>query len=205
MDVEYLIRKKDDKATIFTEDEYFPPLGYLIETTILETSNHSVPICRLIPKNATNSKVIIYAHGNASDMSDSLAFVEKMASLLRMQYIIFDYTGYGESRVFQVGEEIIKDDLEIVLAWLTKNTKLSDIILWGFSLGSFPVVVNASKYKVGGVILQCPIASVSCLFHEKLHPEMSFKDDHFANIDHMAGIKSKIMILHSSGDEIIPF
>lgn len=55
--------------------------------------------------------------------------------------------------------------MEIVLAWLSEKIKLQEIVLWGFSLGTFPVVVTASKYKVGGVILQCPIASVNCLFH----------------------------------------
>ena len=38
---------------------------------------------------------------------------------------------------------------------------LSSIILWGFSLGSFPTITNASKYSVGGVILQSPLASIS--------------------------------------------
>ncbi len=56
--------------------------------------------------------------------------------------------------------------MEIVLAWLTERVKISDVILWGFSLGTYPVVYNAAKYPVSAVILQCPIASISCLFHK---------------------------------------
>jgi hypothetical protein len=58
--------------------------------------------------------------------------------------------------------------MEIVLAWI--NKPLNQIILWGFSLGSYPVLSAAAKYPVKGVILQCPIASVACFFKEELNP-----------------------------------
>lgn len=108
-------------------------------------------------------------------MSDSLAFVERLSQFVEAHYVIFDYTGYGESRVRDVGEEIICRDLEIVLAWVTETVKLSEIILWGFSLGTYPAMVVASKYPLCALVLQCPIASVSCLFHTELQPEMKFK------------------------------
>lgn len=37
-------------------------------------------------------------------MADSLNFIERMAMLLHTEYVVFDYTGYGESRVLEVGE-----------------------------------------------------------------------------------------------------
>lgn len=118
--------------------------------------------------------VIIYAHGNSSDMSNSLMFVEGLSSHIDATYVIFDYSGYGESRVADVGEEIICKDLDIVLAWVTEFVSLKNVILWGFSLGTYPIVNAASKYEFGGVILQCPIASISCIFYEELHAEMEF-------------------------------
>jgi len=51
-----------------------------------------------------------------------------------------------------------------------------------------------------GTVLQCPIASVSCLFYKELQADMKFKEDFFANIDHIADIKNKMIIIHSSGD-----
>lgn len=70
-----------------------------------------MPIARLIPKTRNNNCTIVYAHGNASDMTDSLAFVEMLSQLIQAEYVIFDYTGYGESRVPEVGEEIICKDM----------------------------------------------------------------------------------------------
>ena len=49
-----------------------------------------------------------------------------------------------------------------MLSWL--NVRKEQIILWGFSLGSFPTLSVASKYKFGGVILHSPIASGACFF-----------------------------------------
>jgi hypothetical protein len=41
------------------------------------------------------STVIIYAHGNSMDMVDSLKAVEKVSEQLNVQFVVFDYTGYG--------------------------------------------------------------------------------------------------------------
>ena len=104
-----------------------------------------------------------------------------------------------------MGEEIICQDIEIVLAWITTTHALNEIILWGFSLGTFPVLYAASQYQVKGVILQCPIASVACIFQKELNPNAEFEDDYFSNLKLITKVRSKIFITHSSGDEIIPF
>ena len=59
---------------------------------------------KLTPANWEKFKgsTIIYAHGNSSDMQDSLTFIEKMTKILRTQYIIFDYSGYGVSSVTEI-------------------------------------------------------------------------------------------------------
>lgn len=113
---------------------------------------------------------------------------------------MFDYSGYGESRETEVGEEIICGDLEIVLAWVTGGKRLDEVILWGFSLGTFPVLACAAKYPVRAVILQCPIASISCLFHSPLSSDLKFKEDHFSNLELISKVKCNILIAHSSAD-----
>lgn len=97
-----------------------------------------------------------------------------------MNVLGYDYSGYGESRVTVIGEETIVKDLELVISWL--KIPLNRIILWGFSLGSYPTVCNAAKFKVGGMVLQCPIASVNCIFEEGLTTKTRFKEDHFSNL-----------------------
>jgi pimeloyl-ACP methyl ester carboxylesterase len=125
-----------------------------------------------------------------------------MTGRFKAEYVAFDYTGYGESRKPNVGEEIICRDLELVLAWLKKP--LDQVILWGFSLGTYPVIFNASKYKVKATILQCPIGSLSCMFYDEYERDIKFKEDHFANIDYISKVAGRILLMHSVADEIIP-
>ena len=66
------------------------------------------------------------------------------------------------------------------------------------------MVYNAARYNIKSIILQCPIGSVSCMFYEDYSTNIKFKDDHFANIDYITSIKSNILIMHSTMDEIIP-
>lgn len=77
---------------------------------------------------------------------------------------------------------------------------LCQVVLWGFSLGTYPVLNVAAKYFVKGVVLQCPIASVGCFFQDKFFTEIKFKEDYFANIDIISQVKGKIFMMHSSSD-----
>lgn len=72
-----------------------------------------------------------------------------------------------------VGEESICKDLEIVLAWLGKP--LNEVILWGFSLGCFPVAVIGARFSFKAVVLQCPIGSLSCMFYQSYDTKIKFK------------------------------
>ena len=71
---------------------------------------------------------------NASDFFDSVGMMENIAVKLNMELVVFDYTGHEEKT--EISDKSIRGDLEVVLGWVTKNTKLSEIILWGFSLGT---------------------------------------------------------------------
>lgn len=88
---------------MFTEGYFLPPAGYTVKTTILETSGNSVPVIKLTPLDKNITTTVVYAHGNASDLADSLSFVELLCQQLKAEYVIFDYSGYGESRVLDVG------------------------------------------------------------------------------------------------------
>ena len=88
----------------------------------------------------------------------------------------------------------------MVLAWVTKTKSIRDVILWGFSLGSYPVLYAAAKYNVKGVLLQAPIASINCIFHSDLHENIKFNEDYFSNLELIEKVKGRVFIVHSSGD-----
>jgi hypothetical protein len=62
------------------------------------------------------------------------------------------------------------------------------------------VLSAAAKYPVKGVILQCPIASVSCFFTDNFSPDINLKQDFFSNLNLITSVKSKIFMVHSHAD-----
>ena len=42
------------------------------------------------------------------------------------------------------------------------------------------------------------------MFYDQYAVNIKFKEDHFANIDLITKLKCKIMMMHSTADEIIP-
>ena len=73
-----------------------------------------------------------------------------------MDFILYDYRGYGISKDSKISEQSLYDDLEVVLGFVHSklNYKLDKIILWGFSMGTCATIDIAARYSnLGGVLL----------------------------------------------------
>ena len=89
------------------------PQGYRYQIEIIEVNNHSIPTLVLSLHNRENYHgTFIYSHGNSSDLSDSFHFITKFAAKFPyLDYIIYDYTGYGRSNIADITQESICEDL----------------------------------------------------------------------------------------------
>jgi hypothetical protein len=70
------------RAVFLGNEIYQPPPSYQMAIDILETDGHSIPIVKLTPiggKEEGKIPCVVYAHGNSSDLGDSLQFLTKMA------------------------------------------------------------------------------------------------------------------------------
>ena len=117
-------------------------------------------MCRITPKQAEDYVTIVYSHGNNEDLIDALGFASRLSKSIKAEFIVYDYSGYGDSKINSTTESSICEDLEIILSWVSQYRQLEDIVLWGFSLGSYPTTVCSSHYNVLGVILQAPFSSL---------------------------------------------
>lgn len=125
-----------------------------------------------------------------------------------MNVLAYDYRGYGISKGCTC-EKSTYDDLEYVLSFAQEKLhyELSNIILWGFSLGTGPTVEIAARYQnLGGVILQSPLASVLVWLDKKANWDYEYSStDIYCNINKIENIKAKIFIIHGKRDQTIDF
>ncbi len=82
---------------------------------------------------------------------------------------------------------------------------MSDIILWGFSLGTGPTVELASRFQnLGGIILQAPLASMNVWIDKNAQWNYDFiNGDIFCNINKIENVNNKILMIHGKNDSII--
>lgn len=150
---------------------------------------------------------MIYSHGNASDLSDVHNYLIQVSALYNVNFIAYDYRGYGIFKDYQTTENSTYEDLEYTISFAINYLKydLKRIILWGYSLGTGPTIEIASRYQtLGGIIVQAPLASVMLWLDNSAKFDYAFnQNDIFCNINKIENVKCKIFMIHGKDDYTI--
>ena len=150
---------------------------------------------------------LIFFHGNADNISIRLPkageWVKRGISVL-----LVDYRGYGQSEGnIKHGNDLVLD-ARAAYDWLRKEKgyEAPQLILYGESIGSVPVIELASKERFRAVILEAPFTSLKELakHHYGWVPDFFLKDFVMDNESNVAHLKSPLFIIHGTSDEIAP-
>jgi len=151
-------------------------------------------------------KVILFCHGNGGNLSHRQ---EKLSALIKMglSVLIFDYSGYGQSRGVP-NEQLCYSNASMFVEYLLRRGyKKENIIPYGESLGGAVASFVARKYNLSKVILESSIPGIKYLIRF-WYPFVSFLSlifNEFDTISFMKGYKGQSMVLHCVNDEIIPY
>jgi fermentation-respiration switch protein FrsA (DUF1100 family) len=189
-----------------------PPPSYTDETDQngrffrLETSRNQTIGAFFI--DAGESHTILFSHGNAEDIGLIYSWFCEVSTVLSVNVMSYDYTGYGINQA-EPSEEDVFADSEAAFEYLTVTRGIppSRIILWGRSLGSGPTCYLAKRQSdlekpVSGVILSSALLSA---YRVAFHFRFSLPGDRFCNADVVQHIKSPVLVIHGTNDEIVPF
>lgn len=151
--------------------------------------------------------VILFCHGNAGNISHRLESI-KIFHSLDLSVLIFDYRGYGKSEG-RPTEKGTYRDAEAAWDYLVNVKKKSPgkIILFGRSLGGAVAAELALRRNPAGLIIESSFKSVPDL-GQKFYPWLPVRllsRFEYSTIDKVALIKCPKLIVHSPGDEIVPF
>lgn len=150
---------------------------------------------------------LLFFHGNAGNMSHRLETL-RVYHDLRLNVLIFDYRGYGQSSG-SPSEEGLCTDAETVWRHLIndRNVAPEDVVLFGRSLGSGPATWLAERVLEGALILESAFTSVpdAGAHHYPFLPVRLLSKVRFDNLARIGSCRSPVMVIHSPDDEVLPF
>lgn len=153
-----------------------------------------------------SSKLVIYFHGNASNLSyrvDVLLHLQELGC----NVLGVSYRGYGESEG-KPSEKGVYEDGRAAIGYATDSLgfALPHIVLFGRSIGSTVAVHNAQHRNLAGLILVTPLTN-ACdhLKAQGLGVLAPLARGVFDNTAKIANVTCPVLIVHGTHDRTLPF
>lgn len=152
-------------------------------------------------KNNSAKFTILYFHGNAEDLGQTLPILEEYRDK-GFSIFSYDYRGYGLSTGRPKERDLYKD-LYFVYDYMTTTLNISPnrLIIHGRSVGGGLATELASKKLCAGLILESSFVSAfRVLTRISIYPF-----DMYNNIEKIKQVKFPVLIIHGKKDGIISF
>jgi fermentation-respiration switch protein FrsA (DUF1100 family) len=159
--------------------------------------------------NYPGNRTILHCHGTGGISTDCKKIVETACNF-KLNLVLFDYTGFGRSRGTP-HQFSFKSDCEKAYEYISGITAPENIIIWGESLGGNPAVYLAEKTNASLLVIWATFSSAKDVFTDygslwnygKELIEYTF--DPINNLKRIANVKVRVIIIHSTEDELLPF
>ena len=166
----------------------------------------TVDLSRCEPGVFPASSVVLYSHGNAMDLSDSVYVLRAFAESFDCACLGYEYVGYGMCAGSPSEDECnaaIEAAYECLVSY--HHAQPSQIILYGRSLGTGPSthLAHLLQSNLGGLVLQSAMQSVLRAAFPCLQRTLWW--DMFASCDLLSQLTLPVLLLHGALDTVVPF
>jgi hypothetical protein len=191
-------------GTLCVNSLMFHPVkgGYYASTPgYVDIGTNCVKVAAIVYGPKRGKKAIIRCHGNAEDAKGTLWALEELSD---KGYTVasVDYPGYGLSDG-SPDEEGCYRNVHRLYDWLVEKRgfKPEDIVVDGFSIGTGPATELAATRPCGGLVLEAPFLSAPrVVTRVRLLPV-----DPFPNLKRIGDVKCRVLMIHGTGDRVIPY
>jgi uncharacterized protein len=151
------------------------------------------------PPQSAGEDVILFFHGQSGNRYTAARMAAPLAGGGGL--LVASYRGYGDNPG-EPNEAGLYADARAFLALARKLAPASRVYVFGFSLGGAAALHVAAEEEVAGVVLLGAFAAL-----EDVTPRMArgMLPDRFDNRAAIARVAEPILILHWTGDEVVPF
>ena len=151
--------------------------------------------------------VVLFAHGNAGNLSHRWQIVGEMVWRLGVSVMIFDYRGYGRSEG-QPDEVGVLADARAARAWLAHRAGIdeSQIVLFGESIGGAVMVDLAGRDGARALVLENTFSSLPevASFHYRWLPAKLLMRTRLDSATTIGNYHRPLLQFHGDADTIIP-
>jgi fermentation-respiration switch protein FrsA (DUF1100 family) len=151
--------------------------------------------------------VVLYAHGNAGNLSHRAAVMRLFQNQLRVSALIFDYRGYGRSEGVPTVEGILSD-ARAARTFLAGHARIeeSDIVLIGNSLGGAVAVQLAAEKPPRALVLENAFSSLRDVAQHH-YPALAWlvPAKKLNSAEQVVRYKGPLLQCHGDADRTIPF
>jgi hypothetical protein len=187
-------------------DGYWDPSGLEFEDAWFEAPDGTKLHGWYVP-HADPRAVILFAHGNAGNLSDRADIVDDLVKRLGVSVMIFDYRGYGRSGGTP-SEAGILTDARAARRWLANRAGLSEarIVLMGESLGGGVMVDLAAQDGARALVLENTFSSLPDVvaFHYPWLPVKMLMRTRLDSVAKIGNYHGPLLQIHGDRDTIVP-
>ncbi|NJL84220.1 MAG: alpha/beta hydrolase [Chloroflexaceae bacterium] len=162
-----------------------------------------------LPK-GPESDVILYLHGNGSNVGGNLNQAQQFRSL-GFSVLLIDYRGYGHSKGNFPTEKQVYEDARLAWNYLLRERQigpdhiLSTAIPWG---GAIAIELALRYPEVAGLILEGTFTSIQDLGQirpaYRLFPISWLLTQRFDSLGKIRAVRSPLLFIHGTADDVVP-
>jgi uncharacterized protein len=164
-----------------------------------------------LPANNNSTKVLIYLHGNSSNISG--ANLRHVARFQRLGFSVLsiDYSGYGKSTGDFPTETSVYRDAQLAWDYLIKKRgiKSKNIFIYGHSLGGAIAIDLAVNHpEAAGLIVEGSFTSIRQMAgYQKIYnllPLDFLVTQKFDSLSKISHLQMPLLIIHGRDDRTVP-
>lgn len=158
------------------------------------------------PPNSPENFTVLYLHGNAGHIGHRAT---KVKPFLEQGFgvLLLSYRGYGPNEGSPSENGLYLDGNSGLEFLASQQIPISNLVIYGESLGSGVAVELAQDKPISALILEAPFASMTetAQYHFKFFPASLLVRDKFDSINKLKNIITRILIVHGKMDATVPF
>ena len=157
--------------------------------------------------NHASPKVLLWFHGNATNIGQQLDELETY-SRLGTNIFAIDYRGYGKSEGSPTEAGVYRD-ADAAYRYLVDQRHFApaNIIVYGHSLGGAVAIDLAARCECGGLIVESSFTNTGDMARRMFHVPFieHLPRSRFDSLAKIARVRCPVLVIHGTRDPVVPF